>query len=127
MSTKLQRMIDKTVQVPLGTFMKRMLLSAAMVTAIGLTGLAAGAEGADDSQGADDSFREDNSRGVDDSFREDNSSLEAVVPAGSITFKMVPSEGAASCLSSDARAHVTVSNVAVGQNLHVEVENLPPN
>src|SRR5215208_1091836 len=98
MSTKLQRMIDKTAQVPLGTFMKRTLLSAAMVTAIGLTGLAAGAEGADDSPGADDS------------------SLEAVVPAGSITFKMVPSEGAASCLSPDARAHVTVSNVEVGQN-----------
>jgi hypothetical protein len=103
MNTKMQRMIDKATQVPQGTCMKRALLSAAMVTALGLTGLAAGAEGADDLP------------------------LAAVVPPGSITFEMVPSIGAASCLAPNAHAHVTVSNVVVGQNLHVEVENLPAN
>jgi hypothetical protein len=106
MNTKMQRMIDKAIQVPQGAFMKRTLLSAAMVTALGLTGLAAGAEDADDAN---------------------DLPLAEVVPSDSITFKMVPSEGAASCLSPDARAHVTVSNVEVGQNLHVEVENLPAN
>jgi hypothetical protein len=106
MNTKMQRMIDKAIQVPQGAFMKRTLLSAAMVTALGLTGLAAGAEDADDAN---------------------DLPLAEVVPSDSITFKMVPSTGAASCLSSNARAHVTVSNVEVGQNLHVEVENLPAN
>ena len=57
----------------------------------------------------------------------------AVVPAAlaapgdSITFNMVRSAGASSCLSASARGRVTVSDLGPAQNLHVEAYALPPN
>jgi len=94
MNTKTRSLIDKTAQPTPGACMKKTLLSAAMVTAIGLAG-PAGAAGA--------------------------------APRTSIVFDMVPSAGAASCLSPKARARVSVSNASGGQNLHVETFNLPEN
>ena len=44
----------------------------------------------------------------------------------SATFQMVPSAGA-TCLSSNARGRVTVSDLGSVQNMHVEVYALPPN
>ena len=45
----------------------------------------------------------------------------------SITFNMVKSAGAVSCLKADARGRVTISDLGPVQNMHVEVSNLPPN
>jgi hypothetical protein len=60
-------------------------------------------------------------------------SLTGMVPlanarAGeSITFNMVKSAGAASCLKTAARGRVTLSDLGPVQNMHVEVSSLPPN
>jgi hypothetical protein len=57
--------------------------------------------------------------------------LAAFVPSAaaatndSITFNMVRSAGAASCLNVNARARVTISNLGAVQNMHVEVFSLP--
>jgi hypothetical protein len=45
----------------------------------------------------------------------------------SITFNMVKSAGAVSCLKTTARGRVTISDLGPVQNMHVEVSNLPPN
>ena len=45
----------------------------------------------------------------------------------SITFNMVKSAGAVSCLNTNASGRFTVSDLGPVQNLHVEVFNLPPN
>lgn len=45
----------------------------------------------------------------------------------SITFNMVKSAGAASCLKTTARGRVTLSDLGPVQNMHVEVFALPPN
>ena len=45
----------------------------------------------------------------------------------SITFNMVKSAGAASCLKTTARGRVTLSDLGPVQNMHVEVSSLPPN
>jgi hypothetical protein len=45
----------------------------------------------------------------------------------SITFNMVKSAGAASCLKTTARGRVTISDLGPVQNMHVEVSSLPPN
>jgi hypothetical protein len=45
----------------------------------------------------------------------------------SLAFGMVPSAGAASCLNSTARGRVTISDLGLVQNMHVEVFALPPN
>jgi len=45
----------------------------------------------------------------------------------SIAFGMVPSAGAASCIKSTARGRVTISDMGLVQNMHVEVFSLPPN
>src|SRR6266481_3975452 len=44
----------------------------------------------------------------------------------SITFNMVKSAGAVSCLNSNASGRVTISDLGPVQNMHVEVFNLPP-
>ena len=44
----------------------------------------------------------------------------------SITFKMVRSEGA-TCLPSNAHARVTISDLGLVQNMHIEVFGLAPN
>lgn len=48
------------------------------------------------------------------------------VTGDSITFNMVRSAGA-TCLTNNARARVTVSDLGTVQNLHVEVAGLTPN
>jgi hypothetical protein len=55
--------------------------------------------------------------------------LGSVAPAhgASIVFKMVPSAGAASCLSPKAHGRVTISDLGPVQNMHVEASQLPPN
>ena len=59
--------------------------------------------------------------------------LTSIVPlanarAGeSITFNMVKSAGAATCLKATARGRVTISDLGPVQNMHVEVYSLPPN
>lgn len=95
MTTKTQCVIDKAARTTQGACMKNTLLSAAMITAIGVAGLSAGPAVAQVSD--------------------------------SVTFRMVPSAGAASCLSSDAGAKVRLTNVKIGQKLHVQVANLPAN
>ncbi len=45
----------------------------------------------------------------------------------SITFNMVKSAGAVSCLKATARGRVTISDLGPVQNMHVEVLSLPPN
>jgi len=45
----------------------------------------------------------------------------------SITFNMVKSAGAVSCLKATARGRVTLSDLGPVQNMHVEVSSLPPN
>ena len=45
----------------------------------------------------------------------------------SITFNMVKSAGAASCLKTTARGRVTISDLGPVQNMHVEVSSLAPN
>ena len=45
----------------------------------------------------------------------------------SITFNMVKSAGAVSCLKATARGRVTISDLGPVQNMHVEVSSLPPN
>jgi len=45
----------------------------------------------------------------------------------SITFNMVKSAGAVSCLKTTARGRVTLSDLGPVQNMHVEVFALPPN
>jgi hypothetical protein len=42
-------------------------------------------------------------------------------------FNLVPSAGAAACLSPNAHGVVTISDLGPVQNMHVEVFNLPPN
>ena len=44
-----------------------------------------------------------------------------------ITFSMVKSAGAVSCLKATARGRVTISDLGSVQNMHVEVSSLPPN
>lgn len=44
-----------------------------------------------------------------------------------ITFSMVKSAGAVSCLKATARGRVTISDLGPVQNMHVEVSSLPPN
>ena len=51
----------------------------------------------------------------------------AAAPGDSIVFNMVRSAGAAGCLASNARGRVTISNLGLVQNMHVEVFALPPN
>ena len=52
----------------------------------------------------------------------------ALAAAGdSITFNMVRSAGASSCLKPSAHGRVTVSDLGPVQNLHVEAFSLPPN
>lgn len=45
----------------------------------------------------------------------------------SITFSMVKSAGASSCLKATARGRVTISDLGAVQDMHVEVFALPPN
>jgi hypothetical protein len=45
----------------------------------------------------------------------------------SITFNMVKSAGAASCLKATAHGRVAISDLGPVQNMHVEVFSLPPN
>ena len=45
----------------------------------------------------------------------------------SVTFSMVKSAGAVSCLNPNASGRFTISDLGPVQNLHVEVFNLPPN
>jgi len=45
----------------------------------------------------------------------------------SITFNLKVSAGAAACLKPNAQGRVTVSDLGLVQNLHVETANLPPN
>jgi hypothetical protein len=45
----------------------------------------------------------------------------------SVTFNMVKSAGAASCLKTTAHGRVTISDLGPVQNMHVEVFSLPPN
>ena len=45
----------------------------------------------------------------------------------SITFNMVKSAGAVTCLKATARGRVTISDLGTVQNMHVEVSSLPPN
>ncbi|HEV2730692.1 MAG TPA: hypothetical protein VGV15_11730 [Terriglobales bacterium] len=51
----------------------------------------------------------------------------AAAAGDSIRFNLVPSAGAASCLSPTARGVVTVSDLGPVQNMHVEVFGLPAN
>ena len=51
----------------------------------------------------------------------------AAAAGDSIRFNLVPSAGAASCLSPTARGVVTVSDLGPVQNMHVEVSGLPAN
>jgi len=44
-----------------------------------------------------------------------------------ITFNLVRSAGAVSCLPAGARGRVTISDLGPVQNMHVEVVDLPPN
>lgn len=44
----------------------------------------------------------------------------------SVTFSMVKSAGAVSCLNPNASGRFTISDLGPVQNLHVEVSNLPP-
>ena len=59
--------------------------------------------------------------------------LSAIAPfanaaeGDSITFNMKVSAGAAACLKSDASGKVTVSDLGLVQNMHIEAFNLPPN
>ena len=45
----------------------------------------------------------------------------------SLTFSMVRSAGAVSCLNPSASGRVTISDLGPVQNMHIEVSNLPPN
>ncbi len=45
----------------------------------------------------------------------------------SITFNLKVSAGAAACLATNATGRVTISDLGVVQNMHVEVLHLPPN
>lgn len=60
-------------------------------------------------------------------------SLTGMVPLASaragesVTFSMVKSAGATSCLKTTARGRVTISDLGPVQNMHVEVASLPPN
>src|SRR5689334_4135193 len=50
----------------------------------------------------------------------------AAAEAGdSVRFPLVPSTGAAACLSATARGLVTISDLGAVQNMHVEVFDLP--
>ncbi len=52
---------------------------------------------------------------------------QAAAAAGdNITFNMVQSAGAVSCLKTTARGRVTISDLGPIQNMHVEVFDLPP-
>jgi S1-C subfamily serine protease len=59
--------------------------------------------------------------------------LSAIAPfanaaeGDSITFNLKVSAGAAACLKSDASGKVTVSDLGLVQNMHIETFNLPPN
>jgi hypothetical protein len=53
---------------------------------------------------------------------------QAAAAAGdSISFNMVQSSGAVSCLKTTARGKVTISDLGPVQNMHLEVFDLPPN
>lgn len=53
---------------------------------------------------------------------------QASAAAGdSITFNMVKSAGAATCLKTSARGQVTISDLGAVQNMHVQVLGLPAN
>jgi hypothetical protein len=51
----------------------------------------------------------------------------AAAAGDSVRFKLVPSAGAASCLSPIAQGVVTISDLGPVQNMHVELFNLPAN
>jgi hypothetical protein len=51
----------------------------------------------------------------------------AAAPGDSVVFNMVRSAGASSCLATNARGRVTISDLGPVQNMHVEVFNLPAN
>lgn len=51
----------------------------------------------------------------------------AAAAGDNIRFNLVPSAGAASCLSLKARGVVTISDLGPVQNMHVELLDLPPN
>src|SRR5262249_27992635 len=49
----------------------------------------------------------------------------AAVAGDSLRFNLIPSAGAASCLSQTARGLVTISDLGPVQNMHVELFDLP--
>ncbi len=48
-------------------------------------------------------------------------------PGDILSFHMVVSAGAASCIAPNAIAYVTIHDLGPVQNMHIDVQNLPPN